>query len=187
MNKLPSLVHKKNFLSKQEQAEILSQVDKQEWILDLKRRVQHYGYKYDYRRRSIDLSMSLGPLPDWLKSLQSFVSKVSDIKGDFDQVIVNEYLPGQGIAHHVDCEPCFGELIVTLSLGSSCIFELVNLKNKEKLEYFLEPGDLVSMSRESRYEWKHGIPARKSDNFRGLKISRGRRVFITFRQVILQD
>lgn len=34
-----------------------------------------------------------------------------------DQLIINEYLPGQGIAPHIDCVPCFTETIVSISLG----------------------------------------------------------------------
>ena len=29
-------------------------MDARPWLSDLKRRVQHYGYKYDYRARAID-------------------------------------------------------------------------------------------------------------------------------------
>ncbi|WP_231289239.1 hypothetical protein [Rickettsia bellii] len=28
-----------------------------------------------------------------------------------DQVIINEYMPGQGIAPHTDCIPCFSDTI----------------------------------------------------------------------------
>jgi alkylated DNA repair dioxygenase AlkB len=38
-----------------------------------------------------------------------------------NQTIVNEYRPGQGIAAHVDCVPCFGATILSLSLGSSSV------------------------------------------------------------------
>ena len=41
-----------------------------------------------------------------------------------DQVTVNEYLPGQGIAPHVDTHSAFEDGIASLSLGSSCVFTL---------------------------------------------------------------
>ena len=37
---------------------------------------------------------------------------------------VNEYLPGQGIAQHVDCVPCFGGTVASLSLLSPCTMRL---------------------------------------------------------------
>lgn len=42
-----------------------------------------------------------------------------------DQAIINEYLPGQGIAAHVDCEPCFGDEIGVVSLLDSHPMEFV--------------------------------------------------------------
>lgn len=42
-----------DFISAQEQACLLSQIDQQPWLTDLKRRVQHYGYKYDYKARTV--------------------------------------------------------------------------------------------------------------------------------------
>ena len=39
---------------------LLTQIDKQQWLDDLKRRVQHYGFKYDYRARKVDLDMRIG-------------------------------------------------------------------------------------------------------------------------------
>jgi len=39
----------KEFFSGAEQRLILEEIDKNPWLSDLKRRVQHYGYKYDYK------------------------------------------------------------------------------------------------------------------------------------------
>ena len=58
-----------NYISKQEETFLLAQIDAQTWLSDLKRRVQHYGYKYDYRARRIDTTMKIGALPQWLNSL----------------------------------------------------------------------------------------------------------------------
>jgi hypothetical protein len=41
-------------------AELLGKVDAGSWLLDLKRRVQHFGYRYDYRARAISFSDHLG-------------------------------------------------------------------------------------------------------------------------------
>jgi alkylated DNA repair dioxygenase AlkB len=54
-----------------------------------------------------------------------------------DQGIVNEYEPGQGIAPHVDCVPCFADTIASLTLGSSCLMEFTKVKTREKAPLFL--------------------------------------------------
>jgi alkylated DNA repair dioxygenase AlkB len=35
-----------------------------------------------------------------------------------DRLIVTEYEPGHGIAAHVDCIPCFGAIVYSLTLAS---------------------------------------------------------------------
>lgn len=41
----------------------------------------------------------------------------------FDQLIINEYTPGQGINPHIDNPTLFSSPIVSLSLGSDCVME----------------------------------------------------------------
>ncbi|MBL8596335.1 MAG: alpha-ketoglutarate-dependent dioxygenase AlkB [Devosia sp.] len=103
--------------------ELLAQIGALPWRDDLRRRVQHYGYRYDYKARRVTRDSYLGPLPEWLATLVGGLSADGIFEAVPDQVIVNEYLPGQGIAAHVDCEPCFGDMIASLSLGSGCTME----------------------------------------------------------------
>ena len=73
---------------------LLTAVDAQPWSDDLRRRVQHYGFRYDYKRRSVDRSMSLGPLPDWAAEFAERLGQKGITPARPDQLIVNEYLPG---------------------------------------------------------------------------------------------
>ena len=59
---VPGLTYLPNFLSEVEEDELFELIDKQMWSEELKRRVQHYGWRYDYKARQIDSSMELGPL-----------------------------------------------------------------------------------------------------------------------------
>jgi alkylated DNA repair dioxygenase AlkB len=137
---IKGLEYHKNFISKIEQNELLQIIDNQIWLEDLKRGVQHYGYKYDYKRRSIDKSMLLGEIPEWCKKIGQKIMDKGIIDFMPDQVIVNEYLPGQGIANHIDCEPCFNDTVVSLSLASSCIMQFTNKNNlQEIIPILLEP------------------------------------------------
>ena len=159
------LTLKENFISQAFEEELLKEIDARPWLNDLKRRVQHYGYKYDYKTKGkLDY---LGEMPEFLLSLNPGFK--------FNQVIVNEYLPGQGISPHIDLPSLFGECISSLSLGASCIMEFT--KEAETVPLFLLHRSLLTLKDEARYNWKHGIPARKSN----IKM---RRVSITFREVI---
>ena len=98
-----------------------------------------------------------------------------------DQVIVNEYLPGQGISPHINCISCFGNVICSLSLLSPCVMDFIE---EEKISILLEPSSLLLLTGSSRYNWKHGIAARKSDIYDSNKIIRQRRISVTFRTII---
>ncbi len=165
---------------------LLTAVDARPWSDDLRRRVQHYGFRYDYKRRSVDQSMALGPLPDWAAELAERLLDEGITPARPDQLIVNEYLPGQGIASHIDCEPCFGGVVCSLSLGSACTMVLTRAADGQQEQIRLAPRSLLVLSGEAWYEWRHGIPARLTDRLQGETCRRERRVSLTFRTVILQ-
>ena len=183
---VPGLTYIPDFITVEEEDGLLKNIDKNDWLADLKRRVQHYGWKYDYKKRGIDYSMYLGDLPQWTSYVAERLYQQGYTTDLADQVIINEYKPGQGIANHVDCEACFGDSIVSLSLGSSCILNLINLDTKEKLELVLEPRSAMIIKDESRYKWSHGIPSRLADTINNQYIKRKLRISMTFRKVVLK-
>ncbi|MES2792295.1 MAG: alpha-ketoglutarate-dependent dioxygenase AlkB [Planctomycetota bacterium] len=172
------------FISCEQHDELLRQIDAELWLTDLKRRVQHYGYKYNYKSRSVDQAMRIGPLPAWAEALGEMLCKQGLMSENPDQVIVNEYEPGQGIANHIDCVPCFADTIISLSLGSACLMELTNKATDQVIPVLLEPRSLIVLQEDARFVWTHGIPARKSDKYGNHVINRQRRVSLTFRKVI---
>ncbi|MEM1217202.1 MAG: alpha-ketoglutarate-dependent dioxygenase AlkB, partial [Bacteroidota bacterium] len=174
-----------DWLSFADQQVLLSAIDGAPWSNVLRRRVQHYGYRYDYRQRSIQADMQVGPLPAWTKIIQQRLVAAGWFTASPDQMIVNEYLPGQGIAPHVDCEPCFKDTIVSISLGAPACMDFSRINTAEKRTQLLLPGSLLVLQKDARYAWQHSIPARKSDTLHGLRKPRQRRVSLTFRQVIL--
>jgi alkylated DNA repair dioxygenase AlkB len=171
------LTYQENFLTAEEQIAVLTEIDSRPWRDDLKRRVQHYGYIYDYKKRAVDPSMYLGPLPDFALAI---AKKINQSKTP-DQLIVNEYLPGQGIAAHIDCVPCFEDTISTISLGWAYEMDFINWRTKEKRSIMLSVGSIAVITGEARYDWTHQIKARGSDH----GIPRQRRVSLTFRNVII--
>lgn len=183
---ISGLVFIENFISDKEHNDLWIAINESIWLDDLKRRVQHYGYKYDYKKRSIDKSMYVGELPSWSKSIIDKLISEGICKHRPDQIIVNEYNPGQGIADHIDCEPCFEDTIISLSLGSTCMMEFKSKYNKlEKREKILTPKSLIVLTGEARYDWTHGIPSRLSDTFNDISKKRTKRISLTFRNVIL--
>ncbi len=185
MDVIPGLTLVSDYLSFDDQSRLLTIVDQGVWLTDLKRRVQHYGYVYNYKKRQLDPSMYLGALPDWAQSLAERLYADGFAPALPDQVIVNEYQPGQGIAPHVDCVPCFADTILSISLGSACVMDFTPLKRKrDAIHALLQAGCLLVMQGEARYDWKHGIAARKRDLIEGQIIERQRRVSLTLRKVI---
>ncbi|MBB4123475.1 alpha-ketoglutarate-dependent dioxygenase AlkB [Martelella radicis] len=168
------------FVAPSEEVALAQALDALAWSTELKRRVQHFGYRYDYKARAVTPDAYIGPLPDWLDDVTEKLQVVFGEKPD--QVIANEYLPGQGISAHIDCPPCFGETIVSLSLLSSC--EMIFRRGEAKRAVLLDPRSALIMQGSARYDWTHEIPARKSDSVAGAKISRQRRISLTFRRTI---
>ncbi len=171
------------FVNADEARHLMATIDAEPWRSDLKRRVQHYGWLYDYRARVVSSDMDLGPLPGWLTEVADRVGHSGQFGTTPDQVIVNEYLPGQGISAHVDCAPCFGPVIASLSLGGSAEMVFRKRSTGERRRVILEPAMLLILSGEARYNWTHEIPARKSDVIEGVRRPRIRRVSLTFRTV----
>ena len=187
LSKISGLLYIPEYITKNEHDELWNSVNSETWLGDLKRRVQHYGYKYDYKARFIDYSMKIGNLPEWASKLAEKLYADRYMQAKPDQLIVNEYKQGQGIANHIDCEPCFGDTIISLSLGSTCIMDFINKKTKESIEVLLEPRSLVVLKANARYLWTHGIKGKKFDIFNGQKIERNTRISLTFRNVIINS
>lgn len=180
---IEGMTYVSDFLSLPEQDAVLREVDLQPWRSDLKRRVQHYGYRYDYKARRVDRSMYLGALPSFAMPVASKLIERSLFPQLPDQLIVNEYLPGQGITAHVDCEPCFADTIAMVSLGWAYEMEFIHSQTRDVRAILLAPGSVLVISGEARYRWLHQIKARRRDH----GIPRGRRVSLTFRNVLLCD
>lgn len=169
------------FITVDQSAALIAEIDNQTWRSDLKRRVQHYGYVYDYRSRAISKEMKLGPLPEWLDGMTRQLVRRNIFPKTPDQIIINEYKPGQGISAHIDCVPCFGDVIASLSLGGAV--DMSFRKGGDAINLRLEPNSLLVLAGEARYKWQHMIANRKSDKVSNERVLRTRRVSLTFRTV----
>lgn len=189
------LVH--DFITAQQEKELLEAVDSRPWKSLSKRRVQHYGYEFLYQIRNVDPRQFLGELPDFvypiLEKIKSFPCPNNIHSRLMDQLTVNEYPSGVGLSPHIDTHSAFDELIFSLSLSSSCIMEFRKYNDKEdtlkclspiRKAVFLPPRSMLLLSGEGRYAWHHYIPHHKVDLVGGQVIRRcERRVSFTFRKV----
>lgn len=184
LQKVSGLTYIPEYITRDEQNQLIEVIDQQEWSVKTQRRIQQYGYQYDYRYGSFASSTYLGALPNWVQRLANRLTNEGFMPNISDQVIVNEYQPGEGIVKHIDCIPCFSSTIITLSLGSACVMEFTHSQTKENIKILLEPGSMLIFQGEARYVWQHGIAACKQDNYQGKIFVRERRVSMTFREVL---
>ena len=186
---VPGLRYVPDFISAEEEERLTEKIDGCEWRADLKRNVQHYGWRYDYTARHVDSSMRLGPLPDWADSIGRRLVAEAFLSAPPDQLIVNEYKEDQGISRHVD-SPGFADGIVTISLLESweMVFRQLGAP-KRKVSKRLERRSAMILTGAARYDWTHEIPARKTeyDPSSGKRLKRKRRVSLTFRRVIVAE
>ena len=184
---IPGLRYVPAFLSVEEQESVLRHVDENQWQNDLERRVQHYGWRYDYGARKVTRDMAIGDFPVWLRAIANQLCEANLYPEPPDQAIVNEYFPGQGIAMHIDRQ-CFGPVVATVSLGDAWEMVLRPLRAdaSKSVHLRLNPGSALILSGKARSHWLHGIMPRKRERVGQHWRPRERRVSVTFRTVLAQ-
>jgi len=141
------------------------------------RRVLQFGYDYSYSGVNAEIKKSNNPIPDFLQPLRN---QARDLTGvEFDQCLVNRYLPGQGISRHID-RLMFGDTIACFSLGSSAVIVFRHPESGESIDVTIPENSLYIMQGDARYVWTHEMPGRLKDNGK----PRGTRYSVTFRVAI---
>ena len=172
------------WISQIQQESLLQLIDSSTWSVDLGRRTQHFGRRYNYATGRVEGLESAPPLPEILGDLAARLYDERVMKQIPDQVIVNEYLVAetktQGIAAHIDHVRDFGPVVVTLSLLEAWSMRFTREGHKF-VDHLLGPGSIAVLAGASRYEWQQSIPPRKFEREGGIKTPRQRRVSITFR------
>lgn len=137
-----------------------------------KRRVVHYGWKYDFSAQRIS---ETDGIPEFLMPLRDKAAEFATLApGSLQQVLVTEYSPGSAIGWHKD-KGVFGE-VVGVSLLSPCTFRLRRKLDKgwDRRSLIVRPGSAYLLSGEARSEWEHSIPPvdalRYSVTFRNLRV-----------------
>jgi alkylated DNA repair dioxygenase AlkB len=173
---IPGLRYLPNHISTESERNLIAAIDAESWNTAWQRRRQLYGADYGKSEGAPR------PIPAWGQELATQLLAEGITPRPFDQMLVNEYLPGQGISMHRDYQT-FDDTVVSLSLLSTCVMDFRQVESGEQESMLLEPRSLLILSGESRHQWQHGIASRKNDTWQGRKLPRGRRLSVTFRTV----
>ena len=170
-----------DFLDRAEETAWLEAIDASEWSHEIGRRVQHYGFRYDYSRRTSGRAEPAAPFPAWATAA---ADRLEDVFGGTrpEQCIVNEYLPGQGIGMHADAG-AFGPVVVSISLAADWPIRFRPRYGQPYSRDGLAGDKIVTLPARSalilcgsaRSRWMHGIDRRDTAG------ERHRRVSATFR------
>lgn len=168
-----------NYLTEDEEKDLLKLLTESKELTPIThskdaRNVIQYGYTYAYDRSGVT---KCSPIPDVYKKLidPTRIKKMLGKEYDFDQLIINQYLPGQGISAHIDHTKYFGDTIFCISIGASVAIDFTLDDKSDAI--LAEMRSAYAMTGDSRYKWKHSIAGRKTQN--------GIRYSLTFRKVIV--
>ena len=153
-----------DIVTEAEEQRILLRISQAPWMTDLSRRVQHYGYRYNYRGGPTNGRHDPAPpFPRWATVIGERLSRFFDGAMP-EQCIVNEYRPGQGIGMHAD-HASFGDVVVSLSLGDAWTMNFRPRAARPYVREGLASDEVALLPRRSalvlrgpaRSGWMHGI------------------------------
>ncbi|KAJ2836834.1 hypothetical protein J3B01_002556 [Coemansia erecta] len=156
------------------------------WFKIQDRFVKHYGHSFDYHTKHVgDASLAASlELPAWIRPyIERIRSAVPSYACQPDQLTIQRYPPGSGIAFHADSHTAFTDTLVIVSLGTPVQMDF----RKPGADCFtsvdLQPRSLVLMTGEARYGWEHAIRIRRSDLIDGTVRKRCERWSLTLRTI----
>lgn len=152
------------------------------------RKTKHYGYVFNAKTLGVDEpNDETKMIPSWALELISKFHPHGLLHDYYpDQMTINEYLPKKGISGHVDTHSAFDDIIAVVSLGSDVTITFANKMTQESVDLWVPRRSGLVMSGEARYLFTHKITSRSTDlTPEGLVQSRGNRISITYRKVLI--
>ena len=183
---IPGLTYLREFITKEEEEALLSEVEAGPWDEENKsRRTKQYGYTFHWRNRRLNALRSAEKgMPSSSEATLKRLKELGLIpSAHFDQCIVNDYRGAQGIRPHRDRE-FFGPLVVGISLLEPVIMDFRCLRSREVRALLLEPRSVLLLTGEARWQWQHGITAAPKLLYQGKVLLRQRRTSLTFRTIL---
>ncbi|KAL0038021.1 hypothetical protein WJX79_009793 [Trebouxia sp. C0005] len=178
---VPGLTLIKDIVSREEEQALLNCAEEGQWETLARRRVCHFGYRFEYQSRNVDPQKPIQQFPAALQTVVERLQHLQDMP-QVDQCTVNEYSAGVGLSPHIDTHSAFTGAIASLSLAGPAVMEF--RQGGECEAVLLPPRSLLIMAGPARYCWHHYIPHRKADPVQGHLLPRApRRTSFTFRKV----
>ena len=128
-----------------------------------KRRVFSFGWRYDFTHSRLQPAEAM---PAELLPVRARAAAFAGLAPeDFQQCLLNEYLPGAPIGWHRD-RPMF-ETVAGVSLLAPCSFRLRRRIGKrfERAAVELAPRSIYRLTGAARSVWEHSIPPVKAHRF----------------------
>jgi alkylated DNA repair protein alkB family protein 8 len=179
---VPGLFLYRDFISNLMEEELIHEIDSQTWVVDYNRRLQYYGYRNELEAPYSLISIPV-LMPPLIERLSQNLLEQKIISLQPDQVIINEYAPGEGLRPHKD-RNYFENQICGVALGSGCIMRYIKIKGGDVVDVEVPRRSIYVMQDDARYKSNHSIPPRKKDVVEGRVKHRERRLSITYRKVI---
>jgi alkylated DNA repair dioxygenase AlkB len=125
--RVPGLTLLADFVSVEEEAQLVSAIDAQPWERDFKRSIQQYGLGYGDR-------LGVNVAPTWLRDFPEWMlflaQRVTPFLPRFpENAVVNSYEPGVGIGPHRDYA-AFGPTIASVSLLDGVVIDFARGDDK---------------------------------------------------------
>lgn len=173
-NRLNGLKIYKNFINEEEQKYLLDNIRELRYFEHINQ-VMHFGNLHPFLAPIINKIQQIDDLftPDIIEERNGIL---------FDQSIINKYNKGEGIKSHVDLLK-FKDGILSISLLSSCVIYFTKIKTNVTIPFVLDPGDVLTINGEARYDWEHEIKFVESELYCNKTIERSGRISITLRKL----
>ncbi|KAJ7735890.1 hypothetical protein B0H16DRAFT_1574665 [Mycena metata] len=146
-----------NFLTEDEEEYLIRKIKEypqQRWKQLANRRLQLWGGELTSKNVLV-----AQPMPIWVETYPDIIDRLKATgiftdspHGKPNHIIMNEYLPGQGIMPHED-GPAYFPVVATISLGSHCVFHYYQYKKDDEGEAggrSIDPAPVLSIVLEPR-------------------------------------
>ncbi|XP_017790107.1 PREDICTED: alpha-ketoglutarate-dependent dioxygenase alkB homolog 6 [Habropoda laboriosa] len=169
ISEVPDLaIYIPNFITQKEEDEIVKHVNKAplpKWTQLSHRRLQNWGGIPHPK------GMIAEEIPGWLQKYINQVSSYNVFEKEKlpNHVLINEYLPGQGIMAHSD-GPLFHPIVTTISCGSHTLLDFYKRVNSTeqhqpdlKFSFLLERRSLFILQGDLYHNYLHSIAETDTD------------------------
>lgn len=159
----PGFQYVEEFIGRDEERRLVRLLEDLPWETvvfggyEARRRVVHFGHRYDFEARGVSPGL---PIPEALLTLRE---RAAELTGEdparYVEVLATEYRPGATIGWHSDA-PAFGSTVLGVSLASSCRmrFRRRTPEGWNRFDRILEPRSAYVIGGLARTAWQHSIP-----------------------------